>query len=249
MQNKNLETKISEHNIAYKNNFLKVKNAKITVVFLCGYMSDMEGTKAEFLNEFCTKNGIGYFAFDYSGHGSSSGDIKNGTISQWSGEAIHIIERFVTTPVILVGSSMGGWISLLTALKLQDKVKGIVNIAGAPDFTEDLVWEDLTEEQKKTLEEKGEVVTYRGECEYCITKDFIEDGRKNLLLRGEIPLDVPVVLMHGAQDEIVPVDVSMKVMENLSSDNVKIVIKKNSDHRMSSDEDLQLLKESVSELL
>lgn len=249
MQNKYLKTKIGEHNIAYKNNFSKVKNAEITVVFLCGYMSDMEGSKSECLYEFCTNNDLGYFAFDYSGHGSSSGEIKDGKISRWSHEAIHMIETHVNTPVVLVGSSMGGWISLLTALKVKNKVNGVLNIAGAPDFTEDLMFEKFTEEDKKEIDEKGEVIVYRGENEYCISKDFIEDGRKNLLLRESINIDCPVVLMHGAQDDIVPVETSMRVMEKLSSERVKVVIKKDSDHRMSSEEDLELLKKEVQELI
>ena len=227
----------------------KVKSPKITVVFLCGYMSDMEGTKSECLNDFCTESGLGYFAFDYSGHGSSSGDVKKGSISQWSQEAIYMVESFVKTPVILVGSSMGGWISLLTALKLKGKVQGILNIAGAPDFTEDLIFAEFTEDDKKQIKEKGEVTVYRGECEYCISNDFIEDGRNNLLLRDNISIDCPVVLLHGMQDEVVPIETSMTVMEKLSSEKVKAIVKKNSDHRMSSEEDLQVLKKEIQELV
>jgi uncharacterized protein len=244
-----LKTKIGKHNIAYKANFSKVKNSELTIVFLCGYMSDMEGAKSLFLEEFCTKNNLSYLAFDYSGHGKSSGDFMDGSISEWAEESIEIINKLVETPIIPIGSSMGGWISLLVALQLKNKVKAIINIASAVDFTENLMWNKLTDNQKIILENDHKVTIDRGGYDYCVTKKLIEDGRENLLLNGEIPVDVPVVLLHGMRDDSVPVENSIKLAEKLSSKDVRVFISKDSDHRMSGESDLKLLGESLLKLV
>jgi esterase/lipase len=243
-----IETK-GRNNIAYKDNFSKVKNPEITIVFLCGYMSDMEGAKSLFLEEVCTQNNLGYLAFDYSGHGKSSGDFLDGSISEWTEESIEIINKLVETPIIPIGSSMGGWISLLISLQLKNKVKGIINIASAVDFTENLMWNTFTENQKIALENENKITINRGGYDYCVTKKLIEDGRENLLLNGEISIYVPVILLHGMRDESVPVENSIKLAAKLSSKNVQIIISKDSDHRMSEEPDLQLLGESLLKLL
>lgn len=236
-------------NIAYKNNFSKVKNVSRTIVFLCGYMSDMDGTKSLFLEEFCTVNNLGYVALDYSGHGKSSGDFFDGSISEWTKESIAVINEVVATPLVLIGSSMGGWISLLIALKLKNKVAGIINIASAVDFTENLIWEELTSKQKSILMEEGKVDMERGGANYSITKKLIEDGRRNLLLNKKIPINIPVTLLHGMCDESVPVKNSLKLAEQLSSENVKVIIEKKSDHRMSNETDLKLLGQELLSLI
>ncbi len=246
-----LQIKLGKHNIAYKSNFSKLKNSDITIVFLCGYMSDMEGTKSLFLEEFCTQNNLRYLAFDYSGHGKSSGNLMHGSISEWTEESIEIIKQLAETSIIPIGSSMGGWISLLVALKLKGKVKvkGIINIASAVDFTENLMWGALTDDQKVIIEKENKVTIGRGGYDYCITKKLIEDGRENLLLNREIPIDVPVILLHGMRDDSVPVENSIKLAEKLSSKDVQVVISKDSDHRMSEEADLQLLGSSILKLL
>ena len=226
-------------NIAYKDNFSKTKDKSCSVVFLCGYMSDMEGTKSTYIEDFCTENNLGFLALDYSGHGSSSGDILDGCISEWYQEAIVVIESKISTPVILVGSSMGGWISLLVTLKLKEKVVGILNIASAVDFTEDLMWEEMIREEKAELIDQGVVKVKKGDREYKITKKLIEDGRKNLLMRSKIPIDIPVILLHGMQDDVVPVNLSIKLAEQLQSQEVRVILSKQSDHRMSSEKDLE----------
>ncbi|MCH9753743.1 MAG: alpha/beta hydrolase [Alphaproteobacteria bacterium] len=247
--NKSNSIIFNNKNIAYKNNFSKVKNPYRTIVFLCGYMSDMDGTKSLFLEDFCTENNLGYVALDYSGHGKSSGDFFEGSISEWTKESLAVINELVKTPMILIGSSMGGWISLLVAIKLKKKVAGIINIASAVDFTEVLMWDSFTEKQKFDLMGKGKINIERGGSDYCITKKLIEDGRKNLLLKKIIPIDMPVVLMHGFRDESVPIEISVKLAEQLSSKNVKVILVKDSDHRMSEQSDLKLLAIEVTELV
>jgi len=239
----------NKKNIAYKNNFSKVKNPFRTIVFLCGYMSDMEGTKSIFLEELCTKENLGYVALDYSGHGKSTGDFFEGSISEWTQESLAVIDALVETPMILIGSSMGGWISLLVSLKLKKKVVAIINIASAVDFTEGLIWDELTKKQKSILMKKGKVDIKRGGSDYRITKKLIEDGRENLLLNKKILINIPVILMHGLCDKSVPVENSLKLAEKLSSKDVKIVLVKKSDHRMSEGHDLKLLGKELLELV
>jgi pimeloyl-ACP methyl ester carboxylesterase len=240
---------INGKNIAYKNNFSSIKDPSTTIVFLSGYLSDMNGTKSQFLYEFCTKENIGYFCFDYSGHGSSSGNVADCTISDWLGEAVTLISYHVKGSCILVGSSMGGWLAFLSALKLGSKVQGIITIAAAIDFTEKLMWDQFTKEQKMILEDNKVLEFSRGECRYNVTKIFIEDGERHLILDKKISINVPVYLLHGLHDDVVPVSISLKVAEQLDSQSVQIIISKSSDHRMSSKYDLSLLDECLRKLL
>jgi len=235
-------------NIAYKSNLSKIKNPSITIVFLCGFMSDMEGQKSRHVEDYCNKKKLGFLALDYSGHGSSSGLITDGCISEWVYEANEVIESCTKTPIVLVGSSMGGWISLLVALK-NSRIKGIVNIASGVDFTEDLMWKKFTKTQQKNLMSKGIIKIKRGEATYIVTRKLIEDGRKNLLLRKKIPLTIPVFLLHGFSDDVVPIDVSLQLSKKLDSTNVTLLLSKNSDHRMSSESDLALLDHALEQLL
>ena len=240
---------IDGKNIAYKSNFSKINNVSITIVFLCGFMSDMEGTKSQYLESLCTKKKLGYLSFDYSGHGSSSGLITDGCISEWTHEAISVIEHCIKSPVVLVGSSMGGWIALLVALKMQERIVGILNIAGAIDFTELLMWDSFSEQERIDLIKNGLVETERGSCRYNITRKLVEDGRSNLLLSDKIEVNIPIFLLHGSRDDIVPVSMSLTLAAKLTSENVRVIISKNSDHRMSSEQDLKLLGESLIQLL
>jgi len=241
---------IDKKNIAYKNNFSKINNPKITIVFLCGFMSDMEGTKSQHLQNFCTQKNLGYLCFDYSGHGQSSGNILDGCISDWLNETVTMVKKHTTTPVILVGSSMGGWLSLLAALELSEKVVGILNIAPAVDFTEILMWDLFSEEEKKTLLSEGLVrIEKASGAIYNITKKMIEDGRKHLLLTKGINLDIPIILLHGLNDNIVPVRVSLALIDKLTSDQSTLIISKSADHRMSSPQDLDLISDSVAKII
>ena len=176
------------------------------IVFLTGFKSDMTGTKASVLDEFCHARGLGFLRFDYSGHGASSGDFLDGTISRWFGDALAAFDRLTEGPQILVGSSMGGWIMLLLALARPERVNGLIGVAPAPDFTEALIWPSLSESDRGKLLRDGKLEQpsdYSPEP-YVITRALIEDGRRNLLLNNTIAIDAPVRLLHGLNDRDVP---------------------------------------------
>jgi pimeloyl-ACP methyl ester carboxylesterase len=213
------------------------------VVFLGGFMSDMTGTKATALEAFCRSRGQTFLRFDYFGHGVSSGAFRDATIGRWREDALAVLDGLTEGPQILVGSSMGGWIMLLAAVARPARVRALVGIAPAPDFTEDLMWPDFSPEQQKRLMEEGEITlpsAYdpRG---YVITRRMIEEGREHLLLRGTIPIACPVRLLHGIKDSDVPWEVSLRLAEKLASEDVAITLVKNGDHRLSTDADLALL--------
>ena len=221
------------------------------VVFLSGYRSDMSGTKAQYLADLCRAQGYAMLRFDYSGHGLSSGQFENGSISAWTHDTLTVIKAAVDGPLILIGSSMGGWIMLLVALARSDRIAGLVGTAAAPDFTEDLMQNGFSAAQKRQLESQGftEIPNcYDGEP-YKITQALLDDGRSHLLLHSEIPLDCPVRLIHGTNDEDVPWQTSLKIAERLRSQDVETLFVKNGDHRLSEPEDLNRLCRTVGRLL
>ena len=213
------------------------------IVFLGGFRSDMTGTKALFLEDYCRRRGRAYVRFDYFGHGRSSGDFAQGTIGRWREDAIEVIDSLTAGPQILVGSSMGGWIMLLAALARPERVAALVGIAVAPDFTTELLPKRLTPEQRRELDEKG-AVTLPSDYDpdgYLYTSALIEDGGRHLLLGGPIPLDVPVRLLHGLADASVPWQLSLRLAERLTSRDVTVTLVKGGDHRLSTEADLTRL--------
>ncbi len=220
------------------------------VVFMTGFMSDMTGGKALALEELCREMGHAYLRFDYQGHGESSGQFADGTIGIWSEDALAAVDELTEGPQVIGGSSMGGWIMMLTAIKRPERVAGLVGIAAAPDFTEGLLPPGLTEEQRNEIEENGLVVIPSGyEDDYVITKALLEDGRKHLLLRGEIPITCPVRLLHGIEDESVPWETALTIQQKLQSEDVEVIFIKHGDHRLSEDADIARLKTTVRGLL
>jgi pimeloyl-ACP methyl ester carboxylesterase len=221
-----------------------------TVVFLPGYKSDMAGTKAVDLAAFCTARGQAYLRLDYSGHGASGGDFMDGTIGVWLADALKVIDAATKGPLVLIGSSMGGWIALLAALALKERVAGLVGIAAAPDFSESLVWEELSFEERTEVMDKGFIMRPNpyGD-DYPFTRALIEDGRTRLLLDKPIPLTCPVRMLHGQADNEVPWELSLRVAEQAESQDVRVVLVKDGDHRLSRPEDLALLRETVAGLL
>lgn len=221
------------------------------IIFLTGYMSDMTGTKAIRLEHFCHARGLAYLRFDYFGHGASSGAFTDGTIGRWTADAIFVLDTLTEGPQILVGSSLGGWIMLLTALRRTDRIAAILGIASAPDFTEDLITQTLTDAQREILERDGVVPVYSpyDPEPTPVTKLIIEEGRDHLLLRNEIPLDCPVRLIHGMRDPDVPWQTSLRIAEKLRSKDVEIALVKEGEHRMSEPEDLERLCETLDSLL
>ncbi|MGB1146696.1 MAG: alpha/beta fold hydrolase [Alphaproteobacteria bacterium] len=215
-------------------------------MFLCGFGSDKEGSKALFLEEQAKKTGQAFVRFDYSGHGQSDGDFKDGTISAWAADTLAVIDELTEGPQILVGSSMGGWLMLLAALARKDRIAGLVGIAAAPDFTKRMQWPKLTPEQQATVMSQGYVqVPSNYEDDYIFTKALFDDGDANLLLEGEIDIDVPITLLHGQEDADVPVEISFEIARLAKSSDVVIELVKSADHRFSGPEELERLARAV----
>ncbi len=221
-----------------------------TVVFLPGFGSDMEGSKALALRDWCATAGQALLRFDYSGHGASGGRFTDGCISLWAEDARTVIASVCAGKLLLVGSSMGGWIALLTALALPERTVGLMGIAAAPDFTEDLLWPALPPDLRQSLWRDGEVLIGNGdEPPLPITRALIEDGRRHLLLRAPIALTCPVRLVHGQADADVPWQTALRLAEQLVSTDVAITLVKDGDHRLSRPRDLALLTRTLTGLL
>jgi pimeloyl-ACP methyl ester carboxylesterase len=220
------------------------------VVFLGGFRSDMTGTKALFLAEYCGRRGHAYVRFDYFGHGASSGDVALGTIGRWVEDAVEVIDALTEGRQILIGSSMGGWIMLLAALARIERIHALVGIAAAPDFTEDLVWSRLDAAQRDELRETGAVTlpSRYNAAGYTFPLRLFEDGRRRLLTRAEIPI-CPVRLLHGMSDDAVPRQTSLHLADRLKSRVVVVALVKDGDHRLSSGPDLARLGAALDELL
>lgn len=221
------------------------------VVFLGGFMSDMTGSKALALEERCRTQGLGFVRFDYLGHGQSSGNFADGTIGRWAEDAVAVLDELTEGPQILVGSSMGGWIMLLAALARPERIAGLLGIAAAPDFTEDLMWAEFSQEEREKIMSTGrfEQPSEYGDDPYVITRDLIEDGRKNLLLRAPLPIRCPVRLLQGMRDADVPWKTALRLSEALESEDVEVTLVKKGDHRLSEPEDLARLMRTLDVLL
>jgi pimeloyl-ACP methyl ester carboxylesterase len=226
------------------------------VFWLGGFKSDMQGTKAVALDAWAAKAGRACIRFDYSGHGESGGAFTDGTIGRWLEESAAVFERFARGPQVLVGSSMGGWIALLLARELRQravagsKLAGMVLIAPAADFTEELMWKKFSPEVKRQIETTGSwqrPSDYSPEP-YVITRGLIEDGRKHLLLGGLIETGCPVRILQGVQDADVPWQHAMELSSRLARDDVVMTLVKDGDHRLSRPEDIERLIAAVQEL-
>jgi pimeloyl-ACP methyl ester carboxylesterase len=221
-----------------------------TLVFLPGFMSDMTGDKATMLAALAADHGHACLRLDYSGHGASGGRFEDGTIGRWAEDAMFLIDRLTAGPIVLVGSSMGGWIALLVALARPSRVQALVGIAAAPDFSEDLIWPRLPEAARVKLQCDGVLrsPTAHG-GEQIITLGLIEDGRRHLLLRGPIALACKVRLLQGQMDVDVPWQTSLRIAERVQSDDVQITLVKDGGHRLSRPQDLAVLRGIVAPLL
>ncbi len=227
------------------------------VVFLGGFMSDMTGQKATVLEDWARATGRGFLRLDYSGHGMSGGAFRDGTIGRWLSDAVTVIRHASATvsglggDLVLVGSSMGGWIAVLAAMEIGgQKVAGIVTIAAAADFTEDLLPMRLGPDTLATIEAEGvfEAPSQYSDQPYVITRDLLEDGRNHLVLSGPIALDIPARLIHGTADPDVPWTQSQKLMGALTSRDVELILVKDGDHRLSEPHDLDRLTRVVERL-
>ena len=221
--------------IAY--NRLDKKNKNLPeVLFLGGFHSDMTGTKATFLESICEKREQTYTRFDYFGHGSSSGSFAEGTIGQWLCDALAIIDEVTKGPLILVGSSMGGWLMTLAARARPERVHALIGIASAPDFTEELIWASLNESHRKDFIRQGMIQTpsqYEAQG-FLITLQLIEEGREHLVLPKAIDIHCPVHLIHGEVDKDVPWRLSSRLAQRIKSPDVTLTLIKNGNHRLNS---------------
>ncbi|PIB25887.1 alpha/beta hydrolase [Amylibacter kogurei] len=240
------QTQFLETSKGRKIAYHKTDGAGPAVVFLGGFKSDMGGTKAVYLEEWAQKNGRAFLRFDYSGHGESSGEFTDGCIGEWAADAIESIATLTSGPQILVGSSMGGWISLLVAKHMPERVAGLVGIAAAPDFTQDSMWAGMDDAQRADLEANGVIYLPSDYGEpYAITKKLIDDGRDQLVLRDALDLPFPVRLLHGTADEDVSMDVALRLLEHANGDDIRLQFIKGADHRFSDDTCLRLIHKSI----
>ena len=220
------------------------------VVFLHGFMSDLEGKKPKTFFNFAKRNKIGFLALEYSGHGKSSGKFTKGNISQWSNETKFLIKKIIKkNKFILVGSSMGSWISLNQFKFFEKQIKGFLGIGSAPEFLEKLMWKKFTKKIKKELIKTGVYNLKHGDYIYPITHQLIKDGRKNKVLEKKIRAKLKVTMIHGRKDEVVPISFSKKILKIFSNAEKKLVIIKNGDHSLSSPKCLKIFEKELKKII
>ena len=218
------------------NNF----QSNLYIVFLHGFMSDIEGDKPKSILNYAKRNKLGFLALEYSGHGKSSGKFINGNISKWSKDVEVLIKKVVKkNNFILVGSSMGAWLSLNQFKNFRKQIKGFLGIGSAPEFLENLMWKKFTKKMKDETIKKGIYNLKHGNYEYPITYQLIKDGRKNKILDKKIISNIDITMIHGSKDEVVPQSYSKKVLRIFSRAKKKLVIIKNGDHSLSSKKGLK----------
>ncbi len=220
------------------------------LMFLGGFMSDMTGSKALALEAFARDRGQAFVRFDYRGHGASEGKFTDGTIGTWLADALAVLDNLTEGPQVIVGSSMGGWIMLLLALARPQRMAGLVGIAAAPDFTEEIIGPRTTDAFREKMAQDGYILypsAYSDEP-YTITNELIEEGRKHLLLKGPIPITAPVRLLYGMQDNDVPWQMALRLSELLESRDVELSIVKSAGHRFSEPAEIDLLLRTVGAL-
>ena len=245
-----------------QNFFLTKNNQKIhyefinnksltTIIFLHGLMSNIQSKKAKHLKKFVNKNKINLLLFEYSGHGKSSGKFTDFSIKNWVNDSRSIIKKLIKkNKIVLVGSSMGAWIGLILIKYFYQRIKGYVGIASAPDFTEELIWKKLNISEKNNIK-KNRIYKLKSNHNnfYPITKKFIIDGKKNLILNKKIKCDFPVELLHGINDSLVPWFYSLKLLKTLISKKINLTIINDGDHSLSRTQDLKKLDLAIKNII
>ena len=236
--------KISKNKkIRYLNNY---KKDSLYIIFLHGFMSNIEGEKPSIIFKYAKKNKIGFLAIEYSGHGKSSGKFTTGNISKWTKEVQISIKKIVKkNNIILIGSSMGAWLSLNQFKYFKKQIKGFIGIGSAPEFLENLMWKKFTKKMKNETVRKGIYQLKHGNYQYPITYQLIKDGRKNKILNKKINSNINVTMIHGSKDEVVPQNYSRKILKIFTRAKKKLIIIKNGDHSLSNKKGL---KKIISEL-
>jgi esterase/lipase len=236
--------------LRYIENYYK---KKLYIIFLPGFMSDIDGEKPQFFRKYAVQNKLGFLAIEYSGHGKSTGEFIKGNISEWTNDAKSSIKKIVKkNNFILIGSSMGAWISLNQFKYFKNQILGFVGIGSAPEFLEKLMWKQFSKKIKTEIKQKGLSIIKRGQSkfeqkqyEYPVTYQLIKDGRKNKILSKKINSKIQVTMFHGKNDELVPLSFSRKVLKIFSHARKKLIVIKNGDHSLS---DKDSLKKMVKEL-
>ena len=216
------------------------------IVFLHGFMSDLEGKKPNAFLKFAKKNKLSFLALEYSGHGKSSGKFINGNITKWSNETSVLIKKFVKKKdFTIVGSSMGAWLALKQFQEFKNQIKGFLGIGSAPEFLENLMWKKFTKKMKSETFQKGIIQLKHGNYEYPITLQLIKDGRKNKVLNKRINTKINVTMVHGKKDQVVPVSYSRKVLKIFQKAKKKLVVINNGDHSLSSQRWLKIIMKEL----
>ena len=229
--------------LRYIDNYFK---KKLYIIFLPGFMSDIEGKKPQTFRRYAIKNRLGFLALEYFGHGKSSGEFTKGNISIWTNNTKFLIKKIVKkNKIFLIGSSMGAWISLNLFKNNKNKIKGFLGIGSAPEFLEGLMWNKFSKEMKREIKKKGLIKLKHGDYEYPISLQLIKDGRKNKVLNKKIYEHLNVTMVHGSKDKSVPVSYSKKVLKIFKKAKKKLVIVKNGDHSLSSPKWLNILKKEL----
>ncbi|ABV73683.1 Predicted hydrolase or acyltransferase [Rickettsia canadensis str. McKiel] len=214
-------------------------------------MSSMQATKALYLIDYCKKNNYNFIVFDNFGHGNASGRFEDQTISDWLEGISLILDKLVDTEAILVGSSMGGWLALLAALRFPNKIKGLVCLAPALDFTED-IWQNISRDAQNKMQKEGMLEVSSKNCEhkYPISYKLIEDAKKYLLLtKNKIDINIPIHLIHGMLDDDVPYNISTQLLEKIVSKQIVLKLIKDGHHNLSREEDLKVITNSLEEII
>ena len=213
---------------------------KIYIVFLHGFMSDLEGEKPKNFQKYCKNKNLGFLALEYSGHGKSSGNFTSGNITKWSNETRIVIKKILKkNNFILIGSSMGSWIALNIFKYFHKQIKGFLGIGSAPEFLERLMWNKFSKKIKKEIISKGIYYLKHGDYEYPITYQLIKDGRKNKVLDKKLKSKIFITMIHGTKDEVVPINYSKKVLNLFKNAKKKLTVIKNGDHSLSSKKNLK----------
>lgn len=224
--------------------FHRIAGASPGVMFLGGFMSDMTGTKAMALEQHCRERGRAFLRFDYQGHGASEGVFAEGTIGRWKRNALDMLDAETQGRQVIVGSSMGGWLALLLARERRERVAGLIGVAAAPDFTEDLLWARLSVDERRRIEMEGKirVPSEYGDSPYTITRMLIEEARAHLVLRAPLPLFCPLRLLHGMRDADVPWTLALRLARHLEAADVQVTLMPKADHRISDPASLEALR-------
>ena len=216
------------------------------IVFLHGFMSDLEGKKPKVFLNFAKKNKLGFIALEYSGHGKSTGKFTKGNISKWTRETYLLLKKTVKkNKIFFIGSSMGAWISLNQFKFFKNQIKGFLGIGSAPEFLENLMWKKFTKKMKAETIKKGIYYLKHGNYTYPITLQLLSDGRKNRVFNKKIKSKIKVTMVHGQKDKVVPVSYSKKILKIFTNAKKKLVIVKNGDHSLSSNKGLKILKKEI----